>query len=141
MGGSWNKNYGSIFLEPATTNQGSLDCTTFENSNFLLEGTFPGPHDAPVSVATPPGSSFGPNSTKECAQPPCRQNKRRKVVKEPQLKRQCCYCDQKVSRKQAWNKHLERLHKTKSYREFKDLEKVWDPPISDSDLLNFINDP
>jgi len=51
-------------------------------------------------------------------------NKKRKHNMEPQVKRQCCFCDQKLSRKQAWKNHLNRKHSTQFYVEFKDLEQV-----------------
>ena len=43
---------------------------------------------------------------------------------EPQVKRKCFYCDQMLSRKQAWKNHLNRKHSTQFYVEFKDLEAV-----------------
>lgn len=40
------------------------------------------------------------------------------------MKKQCPYCDQTLSRKQAWDKHKGRKHSTLHYVDFKDLQPV-----------------
>ena len=61
---------------------------------------------------------------KDCKLTTTQQKKKEKHDGETQVKRQCFYCDQLLSRKQAWEKHAERKHSTQIKINFKDLKQV-----------------